>query len=127
MNPGNRLAKGAALAAGWLGVGIVMVSGIGQLDLSNVIRGNMPLRTAITLSGNVFPFLFVLLLVCVIALVTAWLRSINQVWAGLIWFGVAGVLAYSVYLSRFSIGPFLIPSTALFIVAGLSAVWPQRR
>jgi hypothetical protein len=127
MNPGSRLAKGAALAGGGLGVGLVLISGIGQLDLSNVVRGNLPLRTAIALSGNAFPFLLVLLLVCLVGLIIALPQKVNQVWAGLLWLCTAGVIAYCVYLSRFSIGPLLIPSVALFIIAGLIALWPQRR
>lgn len=127
MNPGSRLARGSALAGGGLGAGLVLISGIGQLDLSNVARGNMPLGTAIALSGNAFPFLLMLLLVCLFGLIIALPQKINQVWAGLIWFSAAGIIAYSVYLSRFSIGPLLIPSVGLFTIAGLFAVWPQRR
>lgn len=127
MEPSTRLAKWAALAAGWLGVATVLAAGIGQLNLGNVIRGTLPLRTALALSSNVFPFSFVLLLVFMIGLIIAWVRDLNQVWAGLIWFILGGVLAYFVYLSRFSIGPLLIPSAVLYIIAGLLVVWPKRQ
>lgn len=87
----------------------------------------MPLWVAFALGGNALPFLLLLLAVCIIALSALFLRDQRQVWIGPIWLGAAFVFGYCVYWARFSIGPLLIPSTALFAAAGLLALsWPRR-
>ena len=118
----TRLAQWAVLVGGSLGILVVGAVGAGQLNLGDVIRGNMPLRIAVALSGNAFPFLVLILLVCLVAILTAMWRKMSQLRAGLTWLSAAGVLAFCVYYSRFSVGPLLIPTTALFAIGGLTAL-----
>lgn len=118
--------KGAALIGAGLGVGVVLIVAIGQLRLDQVLSGNMPLEVAVSIGSNAFPFLSLLLLIFIIAGITVFWRNRSQVWVGLIWLGAAGVVAYCVYLSRFSLGPMLIPSVVLLTVAGLLAIWWRR-
>ncbi len=127
MSPGSRLARWVVITGGSLGILVVSAVGAGQLSLGDVLRGRMPLSVAIALGANAFAFLGLVLLICLIAvLVVAW-RKMTHLGAGLIWLSAAGVLAVSIYYSRFSIGPLLIPTTALFATAGLLAIAHGRR
>lgn len=122
MSTQSWVAKWAAVVGGGYGVGIVLIVWIGQLNLGEVFSGHMPLRVAIALSSDAFPFLSVLLLICVMGVAVALQRNISRIWAGILWLGIGGILAGATYVSRFSIGPLLIPSTALFIIAGILAL-----
>lgn len=126
MSPGSRLARWIVIIGGSLGILVVSAVGAGQLNLGDVLWGRMPLSVAIALGANAFAFLGLVLLICLIALLGAG-RNKSQLWAGLIWLGAAGILAVSIYYSRFSIGPLLIPTTALFATAGLLALAHGRR
>ncbi|GEM_PF-2999202 len=123
----GRLAKWAAVSAGGLGCIIALSVLIGQLNLRDVFSGRMPLGIAIALGSNAFPFLLILLLICVLGITIALWKNFPWIRAGVIWLGIGGILVYAVYLSRFSMGPFLIPSTALFIIAGGFALWQHWR
>jgi len=123
MNFKCRLAKWLAVLGGGRGVVIVLTVWGGQINLMEVLRGHLPLSIAIRLSSNSFIFLAILLFLCLIGSCIALWRKFPQVWTGVIWLGIGIVLAYAVHVSRFSIGPLLIPSTALFIIAGGLALW----
>lgn len=123
----NWLSEWTAVIGGGLGCAIVLTVWSGQINLVEVLRGHLPLSIAIILGGNSFTFLSTLLLLCIIGIAIALWRNLSQLWAGVIWLGIGGILAYAVYASRFSIGPLLIPSTVLFIIAGGFAIWQRWR
>lgn len=127
MNGKSHLAQWAVLIGGCLGILIVSLVAAGQFNLADVLIGKMPLRLAIALSSNALPFLAWILLICLIVVLTAIRRKMSPRWAGLTWLGAAGILAYSVYYSRFSIGPLLIPTTVLIAIAGLTSLSQMRR
>jgi hypothetical protein len=122
MSTQSWVAKWCVVVGGGLGVGIALIVWIGQLNLGEVFSGHMPLKVVIALSGNAFYFLLVLLLVCVMGVAVALRRNVSRIWAGIIWLGIGGILAGATYISRFSIGPLLIPSVALFILGGILAL-----
>ncbi len=126
MSTQSQAAKWAAMIGGGLGVGIVLSVWIGQLNLGEVLSGRMPLRVAIALNSNAFIILSVLLLVFLFGTAIALWQKFPLVWAGVIWLGIGSILAYIVYISRFSIGPLLIPSSILFTIAGGLAIWQRR-
>ena len=123
MTTTQRFANVAVLLGGVLGLVIVLIVGAGQLDLNDVFRGKLPPGVAIALGGNAFPFLSMIFITCLIAVISAVLRNLGSLWAGLIWLGSAGILIYGIYISRFSMGLLLIPSAILLAVAGLFALW----
>lgn len=68
------------------------------------------------------PFLVLLLLICAIAIAVALWREIKPMWRAGVWIGVGALLGYFVYLSRFSIGVYLIPAAGLILLAGGFAI-----
>lgn len=74
------------------------------------------------LRGDALPFLFLLLLIHVVVVVVALWREIRPLWRATMWIGAGGLLCYCIYLSRFSIGTYLIPATGLILLAGVLAL-----
>jgi len=121
------LAKWAAVIGGGLGIVIVLTVWSGQTNLREVFSGQLPLSIAVALSGNSLAFLSMLLLFCTIGIAIALWQNLPQISAGAAWLAIGGALAYMMYTSRFSIGPLLIPSTVLFIIAGMLALWQRQQ
>jgi len=127
MTSRSRLARWAAGVGGGLGCVTVLTVWNGQMHIAEILRGQLPLRVGIGLSGSSLAFLAMLLLLCMSGIAIALWRAFPQVWAGVLWLGIGGLLLYAVYVSRFSMGPLLIPSAALFLAAGILASWQWQR
>lgn len=95
-----RLAWLAALVGGAWGIG-----------LSIILMMNLRL--------DAFPWLLFLLVLHTTAVVIALWHNISWLWRSAVWFGISGLLTYLIYLSRFSTGVFMIPGTALILLAGI--------
>lgn len=116
-------ARGIALvASGWGSFNLLWVA-VRQIDVAGILQGDIPLGIAFRIGGDVLPFLFLLLLPCLVSLVVAIRRDSHPIWGASIWTITGFILAYGVYLARFSVGPLLIPSAALMLLAGLLAFW----
>lgn len=113
--------NGMAFIGGVWGVAVTLVVWLGQLQLNQVIQGQMPLSVAIALSGNVFPFLSLLVVVHALVIGTALWKGFSRIGSAAIWLGASGLLLYAIYLARFSMGLLLIPSTILLALAGILA------
>jgi len=119
----SKFAKWSAAIGGGIGCVIILAVWGAQVNLAKVLGGELPFGVAIALNGNSFAFLLVLLLLCVVGVIFAFWWPFSRYWlAGAIWLGVGSILAYAVYVSRFSIGPFLVLPAALFIMAGVFAL-----
>lgn len=71
---------------------------------------------------DALPFLLFLLLSNVIAVVIAVWGETKPFWRATAWLGIGGLLSYLTYLSRFSIGAYLIPAAGLILLAGVLAI-----
>jgi hypothetical protein len=116
-----RLAREAAILAGSLGTIAVLSVAAGQLQLSSVLGGDLPVRLAVAMGTDALPFLVSVLIICLLGIAAAW-RKLPRPWAGVGWLLASAALTYGVYLSRFSMGLLLIPSTVLFAIAGVIAL-----
>jgi len=115
----SKFAKWSAAIGGGSGCVIILAVSSAQVNLAKVLNGELPFSVAIALNGNSFTFLLMLLLLCVIGVIFAFWRPFSRGWlVGVIWLGIGSILAYAVYVSRFSIGPLLVLPTASFIMAG---------
>jgi hypothetical protein len=124
-NTRSQAAKWAALIGGGLGTGILLIILTGQLNLGRVLSGDMPLGVAIAIAGKGLVLLSLLALVCIIGTMVALWRNVPQLLSGAIWLGIGGILAMIAYMTPFSIGFLLLPSTGLFLIAGGLAIWRQ--
>ena len=68
---------------------------------------------------DAYPFMFLLLLLHLITITVALWRKVKPLWRAMVWLSVGGLLSYFVYLSRFSIGAFLIPTAGSILAAGI--------
>ena len=82
----------------------------------------LSLTWLIKLNLDAYPFMFLLLLLHLITITVALWRKVKPLWRAIVWLSVGGLLAYFVYLSRFSIGAFLIPTAGLILTAGILEV-----
>jgi len=67
-------------------------------------------------------FLISLLLIHATVLLMAFWRNAKSLWRGSVWMVAGGVLLCFVYLSRFSLGIYLVPSASLILVAGIISI-----
>jgi len=67
-------------------------------------------------------FLILLLLIHATVLLMAFWRNAKSLWRGSVWTVAGGVLLCFVYLSRFSLGIYLVPSASLILVAGIISI-----
>lgn len=109
-------ARALALIGG--GGGSLILIWVGFQQLVVPWKEGMPLRLALELSADSWPFLLVLLLPCLGSAALA-VRRNDDLLSAIVWGGAAAFLTYGLYSARFSIGPFLIPSAALIGLAGL--------
>jgi DNA-binding CsgD family transcriptional regulator len=72
--------------------------------------------------SDAFPFLVLLLLICATAVAVALWREIKPIWRAGVWIGAGVLLGYFVYLSRFSLGVYLIPAAGFILIAGVLAI-----
>lgn len=105
----------ALIGAGW---GSLILIWVGLQQVVVPWRGGMPLKLALELSTDSWPFLLVLLLPCLGSIALA-LRRNDDSLPAIVWAGTAAILTYGLYRARFSVGPFLIPSATLIGLAGL--------
>jgi hypothetical protein len=119
----SKAAKWAALIGGGLGTEILLNILTGQINLGRVLSGDMPLGVATAIAGKGLVFLSLLALVCMIGTMVALWPSIPRLLSGAIWLGIGGILAMVTYMTPFSIGFLLVPSMALFLIAGVLAIW----
>lgn len=115
--PAIRLAKVAAVIGGGLGCMIVLIVLSSQINLRDILSGQLPWSVVFVLYSNTFIFLLFLLFLFIIGIVVALWQGFSRIWAGSVWLGIGGILAYVIYITRFSIGPLLIPSAILFMAA----------
>jgi DNA-binding CsgD family transcriptional regulator len=71
---------------------------------------------------DVLPFLLFLLFSNLITVAIAVWGEIKLIWRATAWLSLGGLLSYLTYLSRFSIGTFLIPAAGLILLAGILAI-----
>jgi DNA-binding CsgD family transcriptional regulator len=57
----------------------------------------------------------------IVVAITLW-RTIKPFWRTIAWLSVGGLLSYLSYISRFSIGAFLIPAAGLILLAGILSI-----
>jgi hypothetical protein len=119
----SKTAKWAALMGGGLGTAILLIILAGQLNLGRVLSGDMPLGVATAIAGKGLVILSLLALVCIIGTIVALWPNIHRLLSGAIWLGIGGILAMVAYMTPFSIGFLLVPSMALFLIAGGLAIW----
>lgn len=67
-------------------------------------------------------FLILLLLIHVIVLAVAFWRGVKLLWRVAVWIAAASLLLFLIYLTRFSIGIYLLPSTGLILLAGVLTI-----
>lgn len=71
---------------------------------------------------DALPFLLLVLLSnMIVVAITLW-RAIKPFWRTIAWLSVGGLLSYLSYISRFSIGAFLIPAAGLILLAGILSI-----
>lgn len=110
------IARILALIGGIWGSLIIIWVGFQQIAVP--WQAGMPLRLALEIQTDIWPFLLALLIPCLVSIALAVRRTDD--WLSAIGWGVtAAILIYGLYWARFSIGPFLIPSATLIGLAGL--------
>ncbi len=107
------------LLGGGLGCIVVMFVAAGQINLTRILQGKLPLEVGISIAKNSFSFLISLLVIFLLSIAVEFLiHPINKIIAAITWLVFGLILVYAIYLSRFSIGQLIIPSTFLLILAG---------
>lgn len=111
-----------ALIGGTWGTLVILWVSSQQIQVGPVLRGEIPLSVAVT-GMNALPFLSFTLVACIAAIGLALSgQRVRPLMAGLVWVLISFMLGYGVYLSRFSIGPLLLPATLLILLAGIIAL-----
>jgi DNA-binding CsgD family transcriptional regulator len=81
----------------------------------------LSLTVLMNLKFDAFPFISLLVVLNSATVTIALWRKASPQWRVVCWLGVGSLLSVLVYLSRFSIGIYLIPAAALTLFAGLLA------
>lgn len=90
---------------------LALGGGIWGLSLSLMVLTN--------LRWDALPFMLLLLVVHGLVIATGLWPSGEIKWRAGVWLGMGGILFYLVYLSRFSLGIYLLPSPSLIVLAGI--------
>jgi DNA-binding CsgD family transcriptional regulator len=72
---------------------------------------------------DTLPFIILIAVVYILAITPIFWRQLPRQWENIIWLLAGGILIYLVYLSRFSIGTYLLPSAILILLGGLIALF----
>ena len=76
----------------------------------------------ISLRYDALPFQLLLIALYVAVISVAFWRGIRPFWRGTWWIAAGGLLLYFAYMSRFSIGVFLLPAAGLILLAGMFTI-----
>lgn len=76
----------------------------------------------ISLSSDALLFQLVLVSMYIAVISIAFWRGIRSLWRGTGWVVAGGLLLYFAYMSRFSIGVYLLPAAGLILLAGVLAI-----
>lgn len=107
------------LFGGGVGCVVVVFVAAGQINLARILQGKLPLEVGISMARNSFGFLSLLFVIFLLSMVVeVFIHQKNKLIAALLWLVFGLILVYGVYLSRFSIGQLIIPSTFLLLLAG---------
>lgn len=90
-----------------------------QFNLRAVAQGQMPVGVALRLGVDSLPVLLFLFIVGILSIGLAFRNHKNVIFPSLVWILFGGLLLYGVYLARFSIGIFLLPSGLSLLVGGI--------
>jgi len=76
----------------------------------------------ISLRYDGLPFQLLLIVLYVAVISVAFWRGIKPFWRGTWWIAAGGLLVYFAYMSRFSIGVYLLPAAGLILFAGVLTI-----